>query len=151
MQNGAVAEQHPDQNRERHADALDRGIEHLRASLNPPSHNPNSVVSTVFQMGLAIGRITQPLQPRQRRTPDEEAQAQQALLLPGIALLAVLTLGLLGGLLWRVFLGGGLATDLLVGVGIGIVGGLTLMMFGLVVSAFVKVMSAMVRKRRANL
>ncbi|MGD0380080.1 MAG: hypothetical protein ABSC30_08850 [Acidimicrobiales bacterium] len=150
VQNGLVANEPTDEGRNRLPDALDKHIEQLRASLNPPRRDPNPVVSTIFQMGLAIGRITQPLKEGPRRTPDEEAKAQQALLLPGIALLGLLTLGLLGGLLWHVFLGGELAIELLVGVGTGIVGGLTLMMFGLVVSALVKVISSMMRERRAD-
>lgn len=150
VQNGLVAGQEADDNLQRNADAPDRDIEQLRTSLNPPRTDSNVVVSTVFQMGLAIGRITQPLHVGPTRTPDEEAKAQQALLLPGIALLVLLTGGLLGGLLWHVFLGGELVIDLAVGVGIAMIGGLTLMMFGFVVSTLVKVTSRMMRERRAN-
>ncbi len=123
-------------------------IEQLHARVNPPRPEPKSVVNSVFQMGMAIGGILRPLRDRPTRTPGEEANAQQALRLPGIAHLVLLTAGLLGGILWHIFSGGELAIDLAAGVGFSMVGALTLMMLGLVMGAFVKVMASMMRTER---
>ena len=134
----------------RHLEALDRDIEILRSSLNPPKKKPNSVADTVIQMGLAIGRITQPLREGPKRTPEEEARANKALLLPGLLLMGLIGSGLLGGGLWHAYVrSGGLAVDLVAGLGVALVGGLMLIIFGLIMSVLARAFVDAMHRRRA--
>jgi hypothetical protein len=150
VQNGLVAQRGADESRHRHTDALAKDIEILRANVNPPRPDPNSVVDTILQMGLAIGRITQPLSEGPTRTPEQEAKAQHATFPSGFVLLVLLTVGPVAGLLWHLFLGGEVGIELIAGLGISLVGGMMLGILGLVASALVKVMLSVMRERRAR-
>lgn len=133
-----VDEPDPNEALQRHIDHLNEDIGRLRAELNPPKSNLNPVVDTIVQMGLAIGRISQPLRRGPVRTPEEEARHQKALLIPGLLMMGLFGGGLLGGLVWHLENGGGLPWTLLTGVAISAIAGMLLVPFCLAVSAFAR-------------
>jgi hypothetical protein len=129
---------------------LDKSIDRLRSDVRPPTANPNSILYTFVQLGVAVGRILQPLREPPRASPDDVQRSQRVFGLAGLILVAVIVAGALGGYVWDPSSPGRtLATHLAVGAGVGLIAGPVVVILGWMMGYTIRTLLS-VSHRRPN-